>query len=541
MSRRIVGLWLVGCGLAACSPFASTTKSWIEVESGDSTSIAHAPLHVGLAWNPQYSALYREAGTHRAEVPLTNRARLELIALDAPGHFPEHHIVQASRFNPWKLGDVAGMTGGIASMVRGSGSDTEALIAGGFFVTFGNFVAVWMNPKRVFQSEYRFEALTAMPRATDELPKMELQQFDFNLAAGSHSWSYFETVKDFERGRWVGRNASREDVTLEDTNLDEELAEGFTQQGFQAPPSYSLLRDEGTWSLHGELVGLNEDRLARAVRYEATTRWWVEHPFGLEVDTVELSTPSTWHVYETGDLGFNRAALLDAVSRAAFLAAEDQRILRDARSLGQADSLWTAQWEPLSLEPAQTAPGKVAATVYSMVTIEDEQGHGSGCIIDASGWILTNHHVASDTAKTYTVTLHDGTKLDGRLVRFHPVWDLALVKVEATGLQPFAMDVEAFPELGEDVFAIGTPYDVGLGATLTRGIVSGKRRDGAKTLIQTDVSISPGNSGGALARPNGVLVGIVTEKIMDQGVEGLGFAMPLTQLEHLLGLRFARK
>ncbi len=525
--------------LTACSPFASTTKSWVEVESGDSTAISHAPLHVGVAWNPTYRARYDEVGTHQAEVPLANRARLELIALDAPGCFPEHHIVSASRLNPWKFGDVAGMAGGIIGMVRGSDAGTEGLIAGGFFITFGNFVAVWMNPKKVFQPAYSFDALSPMPVAPDDARLMELQQFDFNLDAGAHAWRYFESVRDYDRERWIGRNASREAVRLEDTNLDTELVELFTDRGFQAPPSSSLLRTEEAWPLRGELVGLNEDRLARAVRYEAVTRWWVEHPFGMAVDTVELTTPSTWHIYETGDLGFNRDALVDAVSRAAFAAAEDERILRDAQSLEDADSLWSAHWAPLVLQPSAHAPGKVASAVESIVTIEDESGHGSGCILDATGWILTNHHVASDTATRFTVTFHDGTQREGRLVRYHPVWDLALVKVEAEGLRPFAIDVAAFPELGEDVFAIGTPYDVGLGATLTRGIVSGNRRDGARTLIQTDVSISPGNSGGALARPDGTLVGIVTEKIMDEGVEGLGFAMPVTELPRLLGVQWA--
>ena len=539
MNRSFVGFALIAAVFSGCSPFANTTKSWVEVDGGDSTTISHAPLNVGLAWSPVYNSVYEVAGTFQAEVRLQNRARLELISLESPGCISESHIVAAERFNLLKFADFAGLAGGITALVIGSDAGGEALIMGGFFTAFGNFIAVWMNPKKVFRQEYEFAALKPMPKAPVGHPELELQQFDFNLPAGSHSWRYFETLKDYNRQRWVGRNSSRKDVILQDTNLDEELTQLLVQQGFQSPPTLSLLKDTEGWQLHGELVGLNEDRLARAVRYEAVTRWWVEHPYGLPVDTVEFTTSSTWHIYETGDLGFNREAIIDAVSRATFLAATDDRILQDGALMERADSLWTAHWVPLHLRPALEAPGKVARAVEAIVTIEDGGGHGSGCIIDPSGWILTNYHVASDTATTYAVTLHDGRQFDGKLVRFHPVWDLALVKIEAEGLQPFALDVKSLPELGEDVFAIGTPYDIGLGATLTRGIVSGNRRDRGRTLIQTDVSISPGNSGGALTRPDGTLVGIITEKIMDDGVEGLGFAMPVTELPRLLGIRWS--
>jgi serine protease Do len=80
--------------------------------------------------------------------------------------------------------------------------------------------------------------------------------------------------------------------------------------------------------------------------------------------------------------------------------------------------------------------------------------------------------------------------------------------------------------VGEEAYALGTPYDIDLGASVTKGIISGKRKDATRTLIQTDVSISPGNSGGALINEQGTLLGIVNEKVLGMGVEGIGFAIP---------------
>ena len=116
--------------------------------------------------------------------------------------------------------------------------------------------------------------------------------------------------------------------------------------------------------------------------------------------------------------------------------------------------------------------------------------------------------------------------------------DLALLKVEATGLTPFHLNLSESIDVGEAAYALGTPYDIDLGASVTKGIISGKRKDAHRTLIQTDVSISPGNSGGALIDEQGTLIGIVNEKVLGMGVEGIGFAIPTHVLPDALKLEF---
>jgi Do/DeqQ family serine protease len=155
---------------------------------------------------------------------------------------------------------------------------------------------------------------------------------------------------------------------------------------------------------------------------------------------------------------------------------------------------------------------------------------GSGVIVDAErGWILTNHHVVAH-AERVVVTLRDGRELAAELRGSDPDTDIALLRVEATGLTdiPFA-DSDRL-EVGDLVVAIGNPF--GLGQTVTSGIVSALGRSGLgagryEDFIQTDAPINPGNSGGALVDTKGELVGINTAILAPSGGNvGIGFAVP---------------
>ena len=158
------------------------------------------------------------------------------------------------------------------------------------------------------------------------------------------------------------------------------------------------------------------------------------------------------------------------------------------------------------------------------------EGLGSGVVIDADGDVLTNNHVV-EGANQLEVALPDGTLRPARLVGVDPDSDLALLKVDAAGLQPIAIgDVKSLA-VGDVVLAVGNP--LGVGQTVTQGIVSALGRKGIginpiENFIQTDASINPGNSGGALIDAGGQLVGINSAILSSGGgSEGIGFAIPV--------------
>lgn len=158
------------------------------------------------------------------------------------------------------------------------------------------------------------------------------------------------------------------------------------------------------------------------------------------------------------------------------------------------------------------------------------QSAGSGVIVDArNGYVLTNHHVV-ENADEIIVNLADRRQLRAELVGSDPETDIALLKIDATGLTAIAIGDSDSLAVGDYVIAIGNPF--GLGQTVTLGIVSALGRAGLgienyESFIQTDAAINPGNSGGALVDLDGMLVGIATAIATPSGGNvGIGFAVP---------------
>jgi len=156
---------------------------------------------------------------------------------------------------------------------------------------------------------------------------------------------------------------------------------------------------------------------------------------------------------------------------------------------------------------------------------------GSGVIVSASGYILTNHHVV-EAADEIEVALSDGKKLLAKVVGNDPETDLAVLRVNAEKLPAITLGESDQLRVGDPVLAIGNPF--GVGQTVTAGIVSALGRSGLhintfENFIQTDAAINPGNSGGALVDARGNLVGINTAIYSRSGGSmGIGFAIPVS-------------
>ena len=196
----------------------------------------------------------------------------------------------------------------------------------------------------------------------------------------------------------------------------------------------------------------------------------------------------------------------------------------------------------------------VASVRDSVVTITTEgfssrgfgqipaTGVGSGVILTADGYILTNRHVVSGS-QSLTVELADGRQLQATVVKESTETDLALIKVDATGLKPATIGDAATTPVGATVVAIGSPLGT-FTETVTKGILSGTGRTitvqdettgrpvTLTNLLQTDAAINPGNSGGPLLDAYGKVIGINTAVSTD--AQGLGFAIPISAAASLI-------
>lgn len=194
-------------------------------------------------------------------------------------------------------------------------------------------------------------------------------------------------------------------------------------------------------------------------------------------------------------------------------------------------------------EKAMPSVVGITTTVMSsnnMFSIPTEsEGVGTGIVVDSNGYILTNSHVISDgEAKKVNVLFNDGSSIDGNVVWYDSQLDLAVVKVNKTGLTPAELGDSDKVSIGDISIAIGNPLGLELQRTVTQGIISGldrtiKTESATMTgLIQTDASINSGNSGGPLLNEKGQVIGINTAKTSEG--ESLGFAIPINQAKEII-------
>jgi serine protease Do len=169
---------------------------------------------------------------------------------------------------------------------------------------------------------------------------------------------------------------------------------------------------------------------------------------------------------------------------------------------------------------------------------EREQSLGSGVIVTTDGIILTNNHVV-EGATDIKVFLSDNREFPAKVIGTDPKTDVAVIKINATGLSTLALGDSSKLQVGDMVLAIGDPF--GIGKTATMGIVSATGRGGLgienyEDFIQTDASINPGNSGGALIDLHGDLVGINTAILSGEGGgnQGIGFAIPINMARNVM-------
>jgi S1-C subfamily serine protease len=173
----------------------------------------------------------------------------------------------------------------------------------------------------------------------------------------------------------------------------------------------------------------------------------------------------------------------------------------------------------------------------STVSVHAGQSGGSGFVVGAERWIVTNAHVTRGTR--VRVRFGDGTELPGQVLASHAALDLAVIAVHGeVPVPPLPLGNSDAVEVGETVLAFGSPF--GLDGTLTQGIVSARRDLGpVQGMIQTDAAVNPGNSGGPLANGRGEVIGVNTAILSRTGgSHGIGFAIPSRYVrEFLEGVR----
>ncbi len=200
----------------------------------------------------------------------------------------------------------------------------------------------------------------------------------------------------------------------------------------------------------------------------------------------------------------------------------------------------TNQQIAATVSPSIVGVSNMSYSPNSYLNINTVQSTGSGIIISTDGYIVTNNHVVSNANKL-KVNLASGDEVDAKLIGTDATTDIAIIKIDPSGLDLKAatLGYSSSLQVGDDVLAIGNPLGLKLAGSVTHGIVSALNRsltvDGTTyNLIQTDAAINSGNSGGALVNNKGEVIGINSVKVASDGVEGLGFAIPIDDVKDVI-------
>ncbi|MGY8664370.1 AAA family ATPase [Bradyrhizobium sp. UFLA05-109] len=181
-----------------------------------------------------------------------------------------------------------------------------------------------------------------------------------------------------------------------------------------------------------------------------------------------------------------------------------------------------------------------SALQAAVVTVKIEGAHGSGFFISRDGYLLTNHHVVTEN-KFVTVKLTTGRQLPGEVVRTNKTRDIALVKVNESGMTALPLQLD-LPEVASEVYAVGTPRDEKYSTTITKGIVSAYRTENDLTLLQSDTAIHPGNSGGPMVDRFSNVVAVSVSGFAISGVStSINFFIPIADALKFLAVELVNR
>jgi serine protease Do len=172
----------------------------------------------------------------------------------------------------------------------------------------------------------------------------------------------------------------------------------------------------------------------------------------------------------------------------------------------------------------------------AVATIVSDRGSGSGFFVNKDGYLLTNQHVVG-SSKFVKVKLSTGRDLIGEVTRSDKARDIALIKTEQIAVQPMGIR-DSEPNIGEEVYVLGSPLGDKFNTTLTKGILSGYRTMNEQRYLQSDASILPGDSGGPLLDAEGAVIGITVAGLGAKGMAGMNFFIPIGDALAKLGVEF---
>lgn len=375
-----------------------------------------------------------------------------------------------------------------------------------------------------------------LPTKDEEDKEIQINNISANIAAEDIKQRYFTTFKKYYKRNDKEESSSIGDVDnieVENTIFTDVLNNILKESGYIDTSNKALKNSfSNNLFLNANISGITFHRVGqnKMIYADITIDWelldYYKKPIYSETKVSQSGEYTTFSGQDLDDVIEMTITDATEVSLLEFLNNKEVQKLLSDRSVAEKEKSFT----PIRLPKSSEKVSSIKEALKSSVTIKSTDGHGSGFIVSPEGHILTTYFVVSDS-NDIKVILNDGSELNGTLVRASKLNNLALIKIDKKGLVPFNLSPSKDIEIGSTVYAIGTPSSKSLSQSISKGIISGARKSEVGTnVIQTDVSINTGNNGGALVDENGVVVGIVSSKLIGRNVEGVAFGLPAFEI-----------
>jgi len=378
----------------------------------------------------------------------------------------------------------------------------------------------------------------------EKLPRNSNSQFRLKAFAGLDTLYVDNTsTKEYDKAKKFVKRTGAEDLYIDPDNAKDTLAiadmvEGYLElMGFQEPRAGLFVPYERTLQLDAEFTQMDLHTFdVSCHRREIEVMWNVRDHFGKKLYSVPvLAKSQVFSNFADGYIESFQDVVLDAliqlIDDPGFLELQEQM----AQLLQKEQDSMSQLVLPTGLAKSSAKPDDL---VKSQVTLIKGDAHASACLISSEGHILATYRILGQEEKI-KVIFPNGKKMSAVVLRSDPLTNIVLLKADTSGTDFVRPLSKRSYQIGDDVLAVGTPVNKQLSQSLSAGIISAERSENGVTYLQTDVKVSRGANGSPLLNSKGELIGIVNEKYVGLGLEGLSFAISSVDIMERLKLSYS--
>ncbi|KAF5051671.1 Trypsin-like peptidase domain protein [anaerobic digester metagenome] len=461
-----------------------------------------------------------------------------LIKNSKPGYQTETYMIRDSAFNPKKIIDL-GLS--LACFVSGAMLmevfyDYDPIENPAYFLLASGFVNLVFGHFTHYPGKIKLPELKPIPRRNGSGRFLVIDELKVNLPPDSICEREYQNLRFYSLNAARIKRFGKKSVFYNDQFLLADLNKMLAATDFTDTTNSLIQNTYNSVRINAEITSITFHTVIRTQNSITMGIRFSLHELNSKKELYSRYIKAKSQIFLPDQVNTDKEIISSTLENALFEFLSDSAIIPFLRSRedeiqARIDSL------PDIVLNNENHPTDYTGAMHSVVTIQRGEIIGSGCIVSSDGYIITTKGVTNDNAEELSVIFGNAVRKKCSIIRVNEKFDLVLLKVDTTGLTPLRINTSKKIEVGDETFAVGTPEYDALNQSLSKGIISGKRKSNNVSYIQTDVSINKGCNGGALLNAKGELIGIINERLFSTEYEGIGFAIPAYYLYEALKIK----